>query len=74
VGIVLEAEEPYIEDEAVVRLNRLPAFILVKLRRTRASQLRGLEAGVILVQPVASKFQISIREGRSKEMTRTITR
>lgn len=42
----------------VVKLKRLPAYILVKLDRTRAVALPGLPAGVIPVVPLEKTFSI----------------
>lgn len=46
--IILHPEEPPFDQSApVVKLRHLPAYILVKLNRTRASQLAGLDEAVI---------------------------
>ena len=42
VGIVLHEDKPPIAQGAVVKLRYLPAYILVKLSRTKASKLAGL--------------------------------
>ncbi|KAJ7246448.1 hypothetical protein C8J57DRAFT_1360503 [Mycena rebaudengoi] len=38
VDIVLDPDEPPIGDDPIVHLTKLPAYILVKLSRTRATQ------------------------------------
>ncbi|PSS36832.1 hypothetical protein PHLCEN_2v1320 [Hermanssonia centrifuga] len=52
VNIILNEDEPPLGTEAVVRLKYLPAYVLVKMARTRASKLPNLEEGVIPVEPV----------------------
>ncbi|KZT28109.1 hypothetical protein NEOLEDRAFT_1030210, partial [Neolentinus lepideus HHB14362 ss-1] len=51
VKIVLDPEEPPLTDEAVVELKRLPAYVLVRLDRTRMPQLPGLEEHVVPIEP-----------------------
>lgn len=49
--IVLHPDEPPFDLEQVVHLEHMPLYILVKLERTRAVHLPGLEPGVIPIQP-----------------------
>lgn len=49
VDIILHPEEPAMGQEGVVHLRHLPLCVLVRLERTRATQLPGLEPGVIPV-------------------------
>ena len=58
--IVLHPDEPPFEPGSVVVLKHLPAFILVKLDRTKTSRLAGLESGVIPVEPrkISMKFDV----------------
>jgi len=74
VDIVLHPEEPSLPDTPIVKLTRLPAYLLVKLKRTRATQLEGLEECVIPVEPTAVKFQIKVKTKGRKVITRTVTR
>jgi PIF1-like helicase len=74
VDIVLHPNEPTIKDGPVVVLNHLPSFILVKLTRTRATKLAGLEEAVIPVEPMSIKYQISVRANNNKIMNRTVCR
>ena len=46
-------------DEPVVVLKYHPSYILVKLSRTRATKLNGLEQGIIPVEVLSKTFQIS---------------
>ena len=72
--IILHPDEPPLPDAPVVKLTRLPAYLLVKLKRTRATQLEGLEECVIPVEPIAMKFQIKVKIKGKKFITRTVTR
>jgi len=56
VDIVLDPEEPPIANERIVRLTRPPAYVLVKLTRTRAAQLEGLEESVIPIEPMTAAY------------------
>lgn len=58
VGIVLHEAEPPIGDGDVIHLQHQPAYILVKLDRTRATRLAGLEDQVIPIEPIAQSFDI----------------
>ena len=59
VDIVLHPDEPpFSRDAAVVTLKHLPAVILVKLHRTCASGLDGLDDAVVPIQP-ATFLQIT---------------
>jgi hypothetical protein len=74
VDIILHPDEPELPDTPIVTLTRLPAYLLVKLTRTRATQLEGLEEAVIPVEPGSVKFQIKVKGMGGKVMTRTVTR
>jgi len=50
VDIILHSDEPTLEDGPVVKLKYMPSYVLLKLKRTRASQLEGLEEGIIPVE------------------------
>ncbi|KAJ6561389.1 hypothetical protein DFH09DRAFT_806943, partial [Mycena vulgaris] len=47
VDIILDPDEPPVGDEPIVHVKKMPAYILVKLTRTRAAQLAGLDKLVI---------------------------
>jgi len=51
INLILHPDEPPIPSTPIVHLKFLPAFILVKLQKTKALQLPGLESGVIPVEP-----------------------
>ncbi|HEV7737986.1 MAG TPA: hypothetical protein VGO47_11520 [Chlamydiales bacterium] len=75
VDIVLHPDEP-INDHSkpIVHLQYLPLYILVKLDRTRASKLAGLEEGVIPIEPVSSTMKIIMRTAAGKVVHRTVKR
>jgi hypothetical protein len=74
VNIFLHPEEPpHDEEESLTTLKYPPAFILVKLNRTRASQLKGLEESVIPIDPITKTFRIDVHENGAK-VTRTMSR
>jgi hypothetical protein len=74
VDIILHPDEPAPGDESLVTLKYLPAYILVKLNRTRASQLEGLENSVIPVETTMKSFQIKLTTSKGKEIKRTVRR
>ena len=63
VSIVLHPEEPPLGDHPVVHLKHLPLYILVKLDRTKALRLQGLESGVIPVEPRAVTMKFTVDDG-----------
>lgn len=69
-NIILNPDEPPLDDGPVVTLKHLPECILVKLSRTRAAALPDLDEGVIPIQRVSTKTQIRVR-GKSRTVTRT---
>ncbi|KAJ3559149.1 hypothetical protein NM688_g520 [Phlebia brevispora] len=76
VDIVLDPREPPIGDANEVHLQYLPAYILVKMRKTRASCLEDLDEGVIPLQPIDMTMRIKIRsrDHNHSVLTRTVHR
>jgi hypothetical protein len=75
VDIILHENEPPLKDgESITELKHLPAYILVKVTCTRATQLEGLKEAVIPVEPISIKFQIKVKVSRSKTFTCMVTR
>ena len=72
--IVLHPDEPPLQEEVVTTLTYLPAYILIKLTRTRATMLEGLEHAVIPVEPMSVKSQIKVCSCDNKILTHTVTR
>ena len=68
-GIILNSKEPPLQDGSVVVLKHLPQCILVKLSRTCATRLDGLNDGVIPIFPAKSSMQI-VLEKKTKTVTR----
>lgn len=72
VGIVLHQDEPPLGDESMVTLKHLPAYILVKLNRTRATKLEGLDDNIIPVEMATRSVQIKVRGNGGKYSTHTV--
>jgi hypothetical protein len=71
--IVVESEDSMSADEHnTIHLHSPPTYILVKLDKTRATQLEGLDNNVIPIEPLSKSFRISVQE--EKLTTRTVTR
>ncbi|PPQ74787.1 hypothetical protein CVT24_003726 [Panaeolus cyanescens] len=74
VDIVLHPDEPpFDKEQAIVKLKYPPAYILVKMSRTRLTRLEGLEETVIPVVPTSTTYRIKIAIG-GKEVQRTVKR
>ena len=67
--VILNPNEPPLDDGSVVTLQYLPECILVKLSRTRAAALPDLEEGVIPISRISTKTQIRVR-GKTRTVTR----
>jgi len=67
--IILDPDEPPLEGDSIATLKRLPYCVLVKLNRTRAARLDGLDDSVVPIFPAKSSMQITL--GRK---TKTVTR
>ena len=61
VDIILHPDEPPIGDLPVIKLRCMPSYILVKLTRTRATPLEGLQNSVILIEPAITTYCIKIQ-------------
>lgn len=74
IGITLHPDEPRIDKaECTVQLKNMPIYILVKLTRTRATRLEGLEDCVIPVEPITTSYQIKVPVD-GKMVQRTVQR
>lgn len=67
--IVLDEREPVCNDE-VVHLKYPPAYVLVKLDRTKAPKLDGLPEGVVPIVPMTKDISITYN-GRQIRVRRT---
>ncbi|THU91722.1 hypothetical protein K435DRAFT_673567, partial [Dendrothele bispora CBS 962.96] len=75
VDIILDPEEPPIGEDPIVKLKYLPKYVLVKLTRTRATQLQGLEEAVIPVEPMRVKMVVQVEEKKGEaKYKKTISR
>ena len=74
VDIILHADEPPINHEnSIVKLRYLPAYILVKLSKTRTTQLERLDECVIPIEARTSTYRIK-QTIREKDVQRTVKR
>jgi len=70
VDIVLHPDEPsFDKSQSRIFLKHLPCYILVKLTRTRATQLNGLPKDVIPIEPTSTTYRIksTTRNGKTKQ-------
>ncbi|KAJ7017151.1 hypothetical protein C8F04DRAFT_1244317 [Mycena alexandri] len=74
VDIFLDPDEPAVGDEPVVRLEKMPAYILVKLERTRAAQLEGLEERVIPIEPTTTTYHMKVKLPGGQLTQKTVKR
>ena len=75
VNILLNPEEPPIHElQPTIKLRHLPTCVLVKLDRTQASKLDGLDESVIPVKPVIKSFRIDCKSPEGKNITHTVRR
>jgi ATP-dependent exoDNAse (exonuclease V) alpha subunit len=73
VGIVHNEKEDPLASEAIHVLQNMPAYILIKLARTRMTALPGLPEGVIPVEPITVNIQITVKEN-GKTVRRNVQR
>jgi len=74
VDIILHPDEPPLCTGPIIKLKYLPAYILVKMERTRATKLEGLDKGIIPIEPASHNIRISVRTKGNKYVTRSVTR
>ena len=67
--IILDPDEPPLAGDSITTLKHLPCCVLVKLNRTRAARLDGLDDSVVPIFPAKSSMQITL--GRKMK---TVTR
>ena len=73
VGIVLHLDEAPIDKyQAIVKIQYLPSYILVKLSRTRATQLEGFEEGIVPIEPISTSYKIKVYVKEGKALQHTI--
>ncbi|GLB44644.1 putative G-quadruplex DNA unwinding [Lyophyllum shimeji] len=74
VDIILHPDEQLNGNSAIVHLCYLPLYILVKLHRTRATTLEGLEECVIPVEPATTSYRMKMQTHEGKTTQKTIRR
>src|SRR5882762_9281874 len=74
VDIILHPDEPPLSSEPIVTLKHLPSYVLIKMQRTRATQLDGLSEGIIPVEVATCNFQIKVHTTGGKYVTRSVRR
>jgi len=74
VDIILHPDETYSEEEKEVVLKNIPLYLLVKLDRTRATLLKGLDEAVIPVEVAAKSMQIRVVDNDGNQPRRTVKR
>ncbi|KAF8603660.1 hypothetical protein BDV93DRAFT_441959 [Ceratobasidium sp. AG-I] len=57
-------------DTETIHLSRPPLCVLVRLARTKAKALEGLEPGVVPIIPIRSGFQIPLASGQQIKLQR----
>ncbi|KAI0250295.1 hypothetical protein BJV78DRAFT_1155135 [Lactifluus subvellereus] len=60
VDIFLDPDEPRLHSGSIAHLHHLPICILVKLTRTRASNLGDLDKNVVPIEPLSTTVQIEL--------------
>lgn len=72
IDVVLDEEEPAFEgDRSEVDLHFMPAFLLIKMDRTRADTLPGLPTGVLPLEPMSKSFVVNLLNGQAQRVKRT---
>jgi hypothetical protein len=75
IDILLHPDEPPLNTHnSRIELKFLPICILVKLAKTRAKQLKGLDECVIPIEPTTSKYHINMTTPDGKKTQRTFER
>ena len=72
VDIIRHPDTEESSEDGVIHLSAPPAYLLVRLDRTRASKLKDLPAGIVPIEPIKKSFRVTIKQGKSH--TRTISR
>ena len=69
-GIILDRREGADTSPAEVKLQFPPECVLVKLHRTKAARLEGLDERVIPIVPMERKYNLHQEKGKLKQVTR----
>jgi hypothetical protein len=71
--IILAEDEPQVGSEQVVMLEKMPLLLLVRLEKTRATQIEGLAPNVIPIHPFDTKTKVAYRKG-STDVAETVVK
>lgn len=74
VEIVLHPDDHDQGNDQFVHLRRLPLYVLVEMRHTRAGTLTGLKPRVIPIQPASQTARIRVSATGNTEICRTVVR
>ena len=72
--IILHPDESYSEEGRDIVLKNIPLYLLVKLERTRATPLKGLDEAVIPVELATKSMQVQVVENDGNQPRRTVKR
>ncbi|KIM58155.1 hypothetical protein SCLCIDRAFT_128970 [Scleroderma citrinum Foug A] len=64
--IILHPNEEYSKQEKEIVLKYVPLYLLIKLKRTRATLLKGLEETVIPVEAHMRSMHLQVVDGKGK--------
>ncbi len=68
VDLILHPEEPLLNaEQSEIELQYLPICMVVKLDKTRATNLTTLDDCVIPIEPVSTKYNISVVNSDGKK-------
>jgi len=71
VDIVLDAREHIsMEPSQTIQLQYPPVYVLVRMARTKADALEGLESGVLPITPLSKTFSMTTARGKKITVTR----
>ena len=71
-NIVPHPGEPPIGNSPVVQIQDMPPYILVKLTRTQATPLEGLQDSVIPIEPAITTYHITVQQDKGHTMQKTV--
>ncbi|KAF8581903.1 hypothetical protein K439DRAFT_1618710 [Ramaria rubella] len=72
IGITPDPREEQRPNHGTVVLSYPPTYILVKLQRTRAEKLEGLEDGTLPIEPAKKNIKIQVPVVGKKNMNRNV--
>jgi hypothetical protein len=75
VDIILHPDEDIPdEDDNIIHLKHLPAYLLVKLPKTRVTSLMGLDNGIIPIEPATTRYRISMETKKGEPIQKSVQR